>query len=158
MSYETIRQSLLIFDGLYYLNEDLKPSGYLAYDVQWIKINKKWHYRHVLFDIVHKMPIAELLDKKEDSKATKNFLKNSIQSKDSIAIVTDLKPSYDKIMRELGFVHQHCTFHLLQNIYDTINPELTKLRKDYELKLKKNGIKSLKHTNQRKIKTIHKRL
>ena len=44
------------------------------------------------------MPIAELLDKKEDSKATKNFLKNSIQSKDSIAAVTDLKPSYDKIM------------------------------------------------------------
>ena len=70
----------------------------------------------------------------------------------------DLKPTYDKIMGELGFVHQHCTFHLLQNIYDTINPELTKLRKDYELKLKKNGIKSLKHTNQRKIKTIHKRL
>ena len=44
MSYEIIRQSLLIFDGFYYLNEDLKASGYLAYDVQWIKMNKKWHY------------------------------------------------------------------------------------------------------------------
>ena len=34
MSYETIRQSLLIHDGHYYLNEDLKLSGYVAYDVQ----------------------------------------------------------------------------------------------------------------------------
>ena len=140
MTYETIRQSLLIFDGLYYLNEDLKPSGYVAYDVQWIRINKKWHYRYVLFDIVHKIPIAELLAKKEDSKTTKNFLKNSIQPKDSIAIVTDLKPSYDKIMRELGFIHQHCTFHLLQNIYDTISPQLTKMKKEFERNLKNTEV------------------
>lgn len=65
----------------------------------------EWHYRHVLFDIVHRMPIAELLAKKEDSKTTKNFLKNSIQPKDCIAIGTDLKPSYDKIMLELGLDH-----------------------------------------------------
>jgi hypothetical protein len=136
MSYETIRQSLLIHDGLYFLNENFKPSGYVAYDVQWIRINKIWHYRHVLFDIVHKIPIAELLAKKEDSKTTKNFIKNSIQPKDSIAIVTDLKPSYDKIMRELGFVHQHCTFHLLLNIYNTLSPELTKIRKEFERDLK----------------------
>jgi len=136
MSYETIKRSLLIHDGLYYLNEDLKLSGYDAYDVQWIRINKIWHYRHVLFDIVNKMSIAELLAKKEDSKTTKNFLKNRIQPKDCIAIVTDLKPSYDKIMRELGFVHQYCTFHLLLNIHDNINPELTKIRKEFEQDLK----------------------
>ena len=129
MSYETIRQSLLIHYGLYYLNEDLKISGHIAYDVQWIRINRKWYYRHVLFDIDNKMPIEELLTKKEDSETTKNFLKNSIQSKDRITIVTDLKPSYDNIMGELGFVHQHCTFHLLLNIYETISPELTKMRK-----------------------------
>ena len=39
-------------------------------------------------------------------------------------------------MRELGFVHQHCTFHLLLNIYDTISPELTKMRKEFERNLK----------------------
>ena len=74
--------------------------------------------------------------KKKIQKQLKIFLKNSIQPKDRIAIVTDLKPSYDKIMRELGFVHQHCTFHLLLNIYDTINPELTKIRKEFERDLK----------------------
>lgn len=56
--HRTIRQSLLIHEGLYYLNEDLKISGYVAYNVQWIRINIKWHYQHVLFDLVHKMPIA----------------------------------------------------------------------------------------------------
>ena len=96
MSYETIRKSLLIFDELYFLNEEIKPSGYVAYDVQWIRINKKWHYRHVLFYIVHKIPIAELLAKKKIQKQQKNSLKLSIQPKDSITIVTDLKPSYDK--------------------------------------------------------------
>ena len=39
-------------------------------------------------------------------------------------------------MRELWFVHQYCTFHLLLNIYDTITPELTKIRKEFERDLK----------------------
>ena len=81
MSYEMIRQSLLIHDGLYYLNEDLKISGYVVYDIQWIRINRIWYYRHVLFDIVNKMPITELLAKKEDSKTTKNFLKKKYSTK-----------------------------------------------------------------------------
>ena len=55
--------------------------------------------------MVYGMPIAGLLAKNEDSKTTENFLKNSIQLKGRIAIVTDLKLSYDKIMRKLGFVH-----------------------------------------------------
>ena len=67
---------MLIFDGLYFLNEEIKPSGYVSYDVQWIRINKKWHYRHVLFNIVHKIPIAELLAKKKILKEQKIFLKS----------------------------------------------------------------------------------
>lgn len=39
-------------------------------------------------------------------------------------------------MLELGLDHQHCTFHLLLNIYDFINPELTKMRKEFERNLK----------------------
>ena len=156
MSYETIRKSLLIFDGLYFLNEEIKPSGYVSYDVQWIRINKKWHYRHVLFDIVHKIPIAELLAKKEDSKTTKNFLKISIQPKDSIAIVMDLKPSYDKIMREQEFIYHHCTFHLLQNIYNTISPEITKIKEEFERNLKKMELNlsdtQIKHKSKQFIK------
>ena len=154
ISYETIRNSLLVHDGLYYLNGELKPSGYVGYDVQWLRINRKWYYRHVLFDIVNNMPIAELLTKTEDSKTIKNFIKNSIQPKDIIAIVTDLKPSYDKIMRELGFIHQHCTFHLLLNIYDNIRPELSKMKKEYEQKLKNTQQNLSENQIKQKAKTF----
>ena len=51
----TIRKSLLTFDGLYYVNTDLKFSGYAAYDVQWIRIERKWYYRHVLFDLINRI-------------------------------------------------------------------------------------------------------
>ena len=47
------RKSLLTFDGLYYVNTDLKFSGYAAYDVQWIRIEQKWYYRHILFDLIY---------------------------------------------------------------------------------------------------------
>ena len=43
------RKSLLTFDGLYYVNTDMKFSGYAAYDVQWIRIERKWYYRHILY-------------------------------------------------------------------------------------------------------------
>lgn len=36
----------------------------------------------------------------------------NISDKGRIAIITDLKPEYDYMMKELKFVHQHCTFHL----------------------------------------------
>ena len=36
---------------------------------------------------------------------------------------------YDKIMRELGFDHQHCTFHLLLNINEELREELKQMRK-----------------------------
>ena len=44
------------------------------------------------------MSIAELLAKNEDSKTTKNLIKNGIQQKNATDTVSDLKPIYDKIM------------------------------------------------------------
>ena len=35
ISYETVRQVQLITDELYYLNNEIKPSGFYSYDVQW---------------------------------------------------------------------------------------------------------------------------
>ena len=125
----------------YYVNTDMKFSGYAAYDVQWIRIERKWYYRHILFDLINRMPIAELITEKEDSATTKNFIKNSIKATESIAIVTDLKPGYDKIMREIGFDHQHCTFHLLLNINEELREELKQIRKEYESNLKKQNPK-----------------
>ncbi len=40
-------------------------------------------------------------------------------------------------MREIGFDHQHCTFHLLLNINEELREELKQIRKEYESNLKK---------------------
>ena len=44
-------------------------------------------------------------------------------------------------MRELGFDHQHCTFHLLLNINEELREELNQMRKEYESNLKKQNPK-----------------
>ena len=60
------------------------------------------------------MPIAELITEKEDSATTKNFIKKQHQSnRVHCNSKLDLKPEYNKIMRELGFDPTNtCTFHL----------------------------------------------
>ena len=44
-------------------------------------------------------------------------------------------------MREIGFDHQHCTFHLLLNINEELREELKQIRKEYESNLKKQNPK-----------------
>ena len=59
------------------------------------------------------MPITELISEKEDSTTTKKFYKKTApHQQTTLQLITDLKPEYDKIMRELEFDHQHCTFYL----------------------------------------------
>jgi hypothetical protein len=38
--------------SLYYVNKDVDFSGYCGYDEQWAKINSKWQYRFILFDLI----------------------------------------------------------------------------------------------------------
>ena len=116
ISHETIRKILLVEGEYYYLNKDLKLSGYYAYDEQWEKVNGKWIYYYVLFDIINRIPVATYLSKSITNDEIRNFINQSIPYKDRIAIVTDLKPGYDTVMHELGFVHQHCTFHFSQRV------------------------------------------
>ena len=57
-------------------------------------------------------------------------------------------------MREIGFDHQHCTFHLLLNINEELREELKQIRKEYESNLKKNKtLSSQKHKSKNNPKT-----
>lgn len=132
ISHETIRKYLKVDTPLYYLNTEVELSDYYGYDAQWFPIDKKWEFRLVLFDLVNNVPVAEKICKKEDSKTVKKFIENSIPPHKRKAIVTDLKKDYDKIMRDLGFDHQHCTFHLRLNI----NEQIRKHLKQKEIKIK----------------------
>ena len=49
-------------------------------------------------------------------------------------------------MREIGFDHQHCTFHLLLNINEELREELKQIRKEYESNLKKQNLTAQKFT------------
>lgn len=141
ISHETIRKSLKNDNDLYWLNEELELSGYYAFDTQWIRINRKWIYRLTLFDIINNMPVACLISEKETPKIIKNFIKTSIHPKDRKAIITDLKEDYNKIMKNLGFKHQHCTFHLIKNITTSLKPKITEELNKYGKEIRKNNPK-----------------
>ena len=66
-------------EKLFYLNPDIKPSGFYSYDVQWESINKGCYYRHLLFDLVNNAPIAELLAPDESTEITYKFINKSIK-------------------------------------------------------------------------------
>lgn len=148
ISHETIRKYLKVDTPLYYLNTEVELSDYYGYDAQWFPIDKKWEFRLVLFDLVNNVPVAEKICKKEDSKTVKKFIENSIPPHKRKAIVTDLKKDYDKIMRDLGFDHQHCTFHLRLNI----NEQIRKHLKQKEIKIKAEYKKQNSRASKYEIK------
>ena len=94
----------ILDSDFYYFNDDVKLSGYYGYDEQWEKVNGNWIYYLVLFDLINNVPVASMLSEELSVDIIKNFIDMSIPFKDRTAIVTDLKPEYDKIMRELNFV------------------------------------------------------
>ena len=141
ISHESIRKFLKTTDSLYYRDDSFEPSGYYGFDSQWVKINKKWHYRLALFDLINNRPLAEAIEEKENYKTINDFINKSISPKDSIAIVTDDGPNYEKIMEELKFDHQLCTFHLEKHLWKLVNKETNKIAKEYRAKLKKENPK-----------------
>ena len=95
-------------------------SGYYIFDVEWIKINAKWHYRFTLFDTKYNTIIADKIYSKENSKNVKEFLEQSTWNQEKISITTDLDEKYKPIIEKLGFQHQWCLFHALKNINKTV--------------------------------------
>ena len=137
ISHESVRKSLILTDNLFYVNSDLDLSGYYSYDVQWIRIERVWYYRHVLFDLINKMPVAELLSDNENDETVEKFIDKNIPPHKRTAIITDLKKSYDKIIEKLGFTHQKCIFHLKLNIDEKVKRHLNKIKQKYARKYKK---------------------
>lgn len=156
ISHETIRKMLLVEGEYYYLNEDVKLSGYYSYDEQWEKVNGKWIYYYVLFDIINRVPVATYLSDSITNDQIRTFINKSIPFKDRVAIVTDLKPGYDTVMSELGFVHQHCTFHFLQRVWDKIFKHIDKKLIDYKSMLN-NSNEKLSNSQINKMVKKHKK-
>ena len=137
ISHESVRRALKNDGGLYWLNEDIELSGYYGYDAQWIRKEGDWIYRLELFDIINNMPVACLISEKETPEIVEEFIDRSIPLKDRKAIITDLKEEYDQVMRNLGFAHQHCTFHFIKNVTTNLKPKITEEINKYEAELRK---------------------
>ena len=152
ISHETIRRSLKNENNLYWLNKECNLSGYYGYDAQWIRIEGKWIFRLELFDIVNNIPVACQISKKESFNEVYDFINISIPLKDRIAIITDLKQEYDKIIRNLSFKHQLCTFHLIKNILTNLKPKITSELNKYEEKLRKINPKLSKNMIKQMLK------
>ena len=115
VSHQTIENWLFVNENI--LEFDLgRCSGYYVFDVEWIKINGKWKYRHTLLDAVSNCIVSDAIYDKEDETTVEKFLRESTVNKNKKAITTDLDLKYPRIITKLGFKHQLCIFHTKKNL------------------------------------------
>jgi transposase-like protein len=115
VSHQTIENWLFVNENI--LEFDLgRCSGYYVFDVEWIKINGKWKYRHTLLDSISNCIVADAIYDTEDETTVEKFLRESTANKNKIAITTDLDKKYASIIPKLGFKHQLCIFHAKKSL------------------------------------------
>ena len=115
ISHQTIENWLFVNENI--LEFDLgRCSGYYVFDVEWIKINGKWKYRHTLLDSISNCIVADAIYDTEDDTTVEKFLRESTANKNKIAITTDLDKKYASIIPKLGFKHQLCIFHTKKSL------------------------------------------
>ncbi len=137
ISHETIRKALIVIEGNEIDYNIGNLSGYYGYDAQWVRINKKWRFRHTIYDLVQIMPIAELFTEEDSNEDVHKFINKYIDPKDRIAIVTDTKSGYDSVMQRLKFKrHQYCTFHFKKNLNELVRTEIRERKRKITRKLK----------------------
>ena len=73
-------------------------------------------YRLVLFDVINNILVQEKIVKQLNQNTVEKFIKEIKAQIPIIAITTDSKPYYRKIMDELKIKHQLCTFHVKKEI------------------------------------------
>ncbi|AMK16373.1 hypothetical protein [Methanobrevibacter olleyae] len=128
ISHQTIENWLFVDENI--LEFDLgRCSGYYIFDVEWIKVNGKWKYRHTLLDSVSNCIVADAVYDFEDETTVMKFLNESTMNKNKVAITTDLDKKYGSVISKLGFFkHQLCILHAKKS--------LNKKLKDYGEKYK----------------------
>ena len=62
-----------------------------VFDVEWIKINGEWKYRHTLLDSISNCIVADAIYDTEDETTVEKFLRESTENKNKIAITTKKK-------------------------------------------------------------------
>ena len=137
ISHETIRKELEVIQGNEIVYNIPELSGYYGYDAQWVKINSKWKFRHALYDLVNRMPVAELFADEEKNSDVYDFINRNVDIKFRKGIVTDMKKGYDVVMAKLKFdAHQYCIFHFKLGIKRLIRNHINTLKQEKTIELK----------------------
>jgi len=95
---------------------ELDYSGYYCYDEEYLMIDGERQYRLTLFDHITNVAVEEGIVETLESKEIDGFLRRALEGKPLIAITTDGRRDYQKIVKELGAVHQSCIFHLIKDM------------------------------------------
>ena len=95
-------------------NQVSNYSGYYCYDEQYIKIDGEKRYRLTLFDSMSNIPVSEEIVEDREYDTIYTFLKEVLKNKPHLAITTDHRREYKKMMDDLNVEHQLCIFHLFK--------------------------------------------
>ena len=112
-------------------NLGINPGEAVHYDEEFIWINHQPHVRLTLIDALNRIVIADQIILRDSFNSTyiKYYLKTSLEGLNVQYIITDGDNRYPKIIEELGYTQQRCTFHLMKNLMDALSPRHLRLRR-----------------------------
>ena len=112
-------------------NLGINPGEAVHYDEEFIWINHQPHVRLTLIDALNPIVIADQIIPRDSFNSTyiKYYLKTSLEGLNVQYIITDGDNRYPKIIEELGYTQQRCTFHLMKNLMDALSPRHLRLRR-----------------------------
>ncbi len=96
-----------------------KQSGYYAYDAQYLKINGRQFYRHVVHDLITGKVLIDTVLPKQNKETIKQLFLRTIKSQEVKSFVMDMANAYPGIIKDCygeKVSIQWCLFHLHQDI------------------------------------------
>ena len=153
-SHEMIRQWTLDHGNAIESHKLEGCSGVYSYDEQHIKIGGKQFYRLLLIDVLTGAVLADVVSSGCGKEVVEEFLLAALQGQPIIAFVSDGKPMYKNLFKQVGrklnlknvIIHQLCVFHVLKN-FSKAAFEVAKLEKkasdDWKFKRDRKTLKNL---------------
>ena len=128
VSHESIRLWTIEEGKKYRTEKEIIGSGIYCYDEQYLKVNGEKRYRLLLIDSMTNSVLGDRIVKHCKEPVIKSFLCETLNAQKVIAIVSDGKPEYNKILKEVRrdltlknkIIHQLCTFHAQKNFSKAI--------------------------------------
>lgn len=109
----------------------INPGEAVHYDEEFIWISHQPHVRLTLIDALNRIVIADHIIPRENfnREYVKMFLSTSLEGLDVEYIITDGDNMYPRIINELGYTQQRCTFHIMKNLMDSLSKRHNSLRR-----------------------------